>query len=250
MFYSLSKVINFFLDPSFCLFLMVLFLVQKLIKKKPIEKLVWIILGYCFLVMSPLVYWPISLLEKAYPVPTTITAENVMVLGGGVTNLEVKNGTYLMHGLAFSRPFSAICLSRKYPIKKLIISGSNPDIPAEGLLNEAETITRMARELGIAPENIYQSAPSLNTHQEAQNIKEYVEKNQIKQLVLVTSALHMPRSVAVFKKLGIEVIPYPVGHILNATKGPWDYGLDHFGYWHQVIHEVVGLIAYKILGYI
>ena len=61
---------------------------------------------------------------------------------------------------------------------------------------------------------------SLNTRQNAVNVKAILEAQSIQSVLLVTSAIHMPRAVAIFlKKLGIDVIPAPTDY-LTVTEEP------------------------------
>jgi uncharacterized SAM-binding protein YcdF (DUF218 family) len=53
--------------------------------------------------------------------------------------------------------------------------------------------------------------------------------------LLVTSALHMPRAIGAFRKAGFPVEPWPVYEI-NAAP------------WNAVLHEWMGLAAYRLLG--
>jgi uncharacterized SAM-binding protein YcdF (DUF218 family) len=67
--------------------------------------------------------------------------------------------------------------------------------------------------------------------------------------LLVTSAWHMPRSMATFEKAGWNVSAYPVDFRTGAST-PWSrYDLlasaDH---WGLLLHEILGLAAYRISG--
>jgi uncharacterized SAM-binding protein YcdF (DUF218 family) len=65
--------------------------------------------------------------------------------------------------------------------------------------------------LGMAPDKIIVETKSLNTHQNAQLSAAILQQRGIKQPILVTSAFHMLRAVKEFHRVGVAVIPYPVG---------------------------------------
>ena len=74
---------------------------------------------------------------------------------------------------------------------KLIVSGGDVR-----LTKGAELMARLAMELGIDEKNIMVEKDSLDTNDEAKLIKDMVKDNRF---FLVTSAGHMPRSMALFK---------------------------------------------------
>jgi uncharacterized SAM-binding protein YcdF (DUF218 family) len=67
--------------------------------------------------------------------------------------------------------------------------------------------------------------------------------------VLVTSAFHMPRAVGVFRKLGWQVIPYPVDYY---TRGNVTFEFQSVGYRlaevDYVVREWMALAAYHLMG--
>ena len=69
--------------------------------------------------------------------------------------------------------------------------------------------------------------------------------------VLITSAMHMPRSVGVFRKAGWKVLPYPVDYKTDGT-GEYRYMVgigSGLGSLSAAIKEWVGLFAYRALGH-
>ena len=67
--------------------------------------------------------------------------------------------------------------------------------------------------------------------------------------LLVTSALHMPRSMAVFGKLGWNVAPMPVDYQTGRTIPLWHYSISRGAAdWQTAMHEILGLVAYWATG--
>jgi uncharacterized SAM-binding protein YcdF (DUF218 family) len=70
-------------------------------------------------------------------------------------------------------------------------------------------MARTAKDLGVLEKDIIIENKSRNTVESARAVKEMLKG---KRIILVTSAYHMKRSVALFKKQGLEVIPAPAGY--------------------------------------
>ncbi|NOZ45581.1 MAG: YdcF family protein, partial [Chlorobi bacterium] len=95
---------------------------------------------------------------------------------------------------------------------------------------------------------------SRNTHENAIFTKKLTKYFDSKTTyLLVTSAFHMRRAKACFKKAGFKFDIYAV----NKKAGPRKYEFDYmflpdkeaFYYWDLLIHEWAGFIVYKIMGY-
>ncbi len=78
-----------------------------------------------------------------------------------------------------------------------------------------------------------------------------LEKREIKKVLLVTHDYHLLRLTLVFKKLGFDIYPYAAN---SATKRPepwWRYlDWNNFNRLRTIAHEYIGLLAYKVMGYI
>ncbi|MBF0405298.1 MAG: YdcF family protein [Nitrospirae bacterium] len=70
-------------------------------------------------------------------------------------------------------------------------------------VNEAEKVKMFLMSHGVDEEKIVLYAKVNRTLDEARGVKAYVEKKQLKKLLLVTSAVHMRRAIALFKKVGL-----------------------------------------------
>ena len=84
----------------------------------------------------------------------------------------------------------------------------------------------------------------------SQLLKKYLNTEEI---LLITSAMHMPRSILCFEKVGFNVKAYPVDKkgslnelgILDLIT-PSDHNLTRTS---QLIREISGLLIYKVMGY-
>src|SRR5262245_9501340 len=70
--------------------------------------------------------------------------------------------------------------------------------------------------------------------------------------LLVTSAMHMPRAVGVFRKAGFDVDAYPVDYRTTSTRGLWTLLpsalMGGIGIMDRAVHEWSGLLFYWIAG--
>ncbi|MHC4321194.1 MAG: YdcF family protein, partial [Planctomycetota bacterium] len=143
------------------------------------------------------------------------------------------------------RLIEGIRIYRKYPGAKLLLSGGAVFDP----VSEAEMMARVAREIGVPERDIILESKSKDTRDEALFIKPIVGNEPF---VLVTSASHIPRSMNLFKKLGMNPIPSPIGH---SVKDEQELSLSSFfpstGNIRKAelaIHEYIGTIWSKFRG--
>ena len=110
-------------------------------------------------------------------------------------------------------------------------------------------MARVAREMGVPESDIILETKSRDTKDEALFIKPIVG-NEL--FVLVTTASHIPRSMALFNKLGMNPIPSPIGHSVKDVQG-----LSHYSFFPSpgniqktelAIHEYLGMTWAKLRG--
>ncbi|GIR79987.1 MAG: hypothetical protein CM15mP81_14970 [Alphaproteobacteria bacterium] len=68
---------------------------------------------------------------------------------------------------------------------------------------------------------------------------------------MVTSALHMPRTIALMQSrdLGDSIIyPYLTDFTASSPKFNLNFSFNNIGRLDGLIHEIVGLFAYRITG--
>jgi uncharacterized SAM-binding protein YcdF (DUF218 family) len=138
-------------------------------------------------------------------------AEAIVVLGGA-TKSPVLPRPRPEVSEAGDRLLHAAALYQAGKAPRLILSGGRvvwgqTDPPA---LSEAQDMALLLQSLmQIPPEAIIQEPRSLNTYQNAINVQGILQREGIGKILLVTSAFHMPRALAIFHKLGINAIPAP-----------------------------------------
>lgn len=171
---------------------------------------------------------------------------------GGMVNYD-KEFERTQYGNGVDRLIQAIELYKKGKIKKLFFSGGSGSITYPGI-KEAPHIKTILLRVGIPDSCVIIEGESKNTRENAAFSQPFLEKKiPNEKFLLITSAFHMRRAVCCFKKTGIEVTPFSV----DRKSGPRKFTLDNLFIpdvnslyeWSNLIHEWVGYITYKIVGY-
>jgi uncharacterized SAM-binding protein YcdF (DUF218 family) len=186
------------------------------------------------------------LFDKSNPVPT---ADAVLVLGGyGIAFPQSANG--LEFNEASDRVFTGITLVRENKTAVMVVSGGgigNPPQPQEGKAAKA-----WIDSLKVLPAPVEVLPACRNTYDEALKMKDLAQSKGWKNIILVTSAWHMRRASATFRKAGLEVIPVGCdyqGHAgLQRPRRCWvprTQSLFWFKLWAE---ESVGYVVYRLQG--
>ena len=129
----------------------------------------------------------------------------IVVLGGGHTSSPQLPSTSQLSSASLVRLVEGIRLHRELPGSKLILSEGSIWDRASG----AEVMAKVAQSLGVDSQNIVLEASSKDTEDEARLILPVIGKDEF---ILVTSASHMPRAMALFTKMGMNPIPAPTDY--------------------------------------
>jgi len=128
----------------------------------------------------------------------------VVVLGGGQNNHPQLPVTNQISPESLVRLTEAVRIYRAIPGSKIILSGD----AIFNRVTEAETLSKTAVIMNINPRDLVLEDKSTDTEEEARYIQKIIGKDPF---ILVTSAFHMPRSMALFQKQGLSPIrPLPV----------------------------------------
>ncbi|MEL6326183.1 MAG: YdcF family protein [Cyanobacteria bacterium J06626_23] len=156
-------------------------------------------------------------LEWRYrPLQPLPTADVIVVLGGS-TYAASSPRPWVEVNEAGDRVLYAVRLYQQNKAPLILFSGGRIDWK-DGGPPEADDMTQIAIAMGVPPTAILQEPDSLNTYQNATNVQAILRQQQLDRVLLVTSATHMPRSVAIFRKLGIDVIPAPTDYWVSEAK--------------------------------
>lgn len=171
----------------------------------------------------------------------------VVVLGGSHTSDPKLPLTSQITDSSLVRLAEGIQIYRKQPGSKLVLSGGKVFDPVPN----AEVMAGLARDLGVDRDDIIVESRPKDTNDEACIMKPIVGSAPF---FLVTSASHMPRAMALFKKLGMNPIPAPTRHRVksNQALGPGSF-FPNAGDLHKsetAVYEYLGIAWTKLRGQI
>jgi uncharacterized SAM-binding protein YcdF (DUF218 family) len=197
----------------------------------------------------------IASLERQYPERTiadTPAADVAIVLGGAIGQPEPPRVTSDLSGAA-DRVLHAARLYRTGKVRRILVSAGN--IPwASAVKPEAELIRDLLVEWGVAPEAIELGSASRNTYENALEVRRMLQARRFKSALLVTSAAHMPRALATFRRAGVPVIPATTDVVAVYGKhiDPFDWlpSADALALTTDAMKEWMGYWAYKARGYL
>lgn len=162
----------------------------------------------------------------------------VIVLGGGAWSDPSLPPLYRATESTLARAVEGVRLHRKLPGSKLVVSGGS----VYGSGSDAETMAALAVELGVARDAIVADAVSPDTETQARMMRELLKGERC---VLVTSAMHMRRSLALFRKAGVDALPAPTDYLGQSSPGaqPGDFfpGPRRIRATDAAAHEYLGI---------
>jgi uncharacterized SAM-binding protein YcdF (DUF218 family) len=173
----------------------------------------------------------------------------VIVLGGAL------EPSYVLHGnnqpalnSAAERMTMPLSLLRQHPHWRLLFTGGEGELFAQGL-SEAERAKLFFDSMGVPPQQVVYESKSRTTFENATLSAGLPGINPSQPWLLLTSASHMPRAIAAFKKAGWNVTPYPVD-FQSGEATPWSqYSMAQGARkWKLALHEIFGLWAYQLSG--
>ncbi|MCX8569359.1 MULTISPECIES: YdcF family protein [Hyphomicrobiales] len=254
MFFYLSKIFWFFAQPlNFAIFLLAAGLVASLFGWRRLFRATALL---SFLVLA-LATWTslgslmLNPLEERFPrPPQPARVDGIVVLGGGFEGaINLARGGYELNS-GGDRMVETAVLARRYPDAKVVISGGTGTLVLEGE-GDADTAPRLLEALGVSRDRMILEGRSRNTYENAVFSKEMVTPKPGETWLLVTSAFHMPRSMALFAKAGFQVVAWPVDYRTSGQEGVGlftDNPADSLQNTTMALREWIGLFAYWLSG--
>lgn len=135
----------------------------------------------------------------------------MIILGGAIENEVMSERGGVEWNAAADRYTTALRLALKFPNARLLVSGGDGSFSGR-YAGEAEATEQFFAELGVAPARIIKENTSRNTWENVINTRELLKQAGLRDCLLITSAFHMPRALALFAKADIAVQPYPVDY--------------------------------------
>jgi uncharacterized SAM-binding protein YcdF (DUF218 family) len=200
-------------------------------------------------------------LEWQHLPPTAIpNADAIVLLGGATRNASPPR---IMPDLNENgdRLFYAAKLYQDGKAPLIIAAGGRIEWYG-GEAPEATDMAAILQTMGVPPEAIIEEPNSLNTYQNAVNVKEILLSKGLNRVLLVTSAMHMPRSLLIFQRQGIEAIAAPTDFLVSQQElqqqdnsleskilsfFPETNSLDNTT---KAIKEYIGTFVYRFRGWL
>ncbi len=248
MFFFLSKTLNILLNPLVWILVLLLLALLNRYRRKfylTTATLTFLILSNPFisnLFMGWLEY-PQKPVEKAYKIGVVLT---------GMIDPFVKTEQQVAFSGGADRFTETLRLYHLGYIEKILISGGS-GLLLDKNFSESPQLGELAAILGVLPGDLILESNSRNTYENAKFTSPILkELSGNEEVLLITSAFHMRRAVACFRKQGINVVPYPVD--FRSSKVVVDYNLWIPGSgaidgWKIIVKELAGMVAYKMAGY-
>ncbi len=201
-------------------------------------------------------------LEWRYLPPAEMPeADVIVVLGGSTLAAQYPRPIVEVNG-AGDRVIYAAWLYKQGKAPHLLLSGGVIDWLSSGP-SPAENMADLLGKMGVPQQAIWLESTSQNTYENAVNSRQILQAKGIRRIILVTSAMHMPRAVGLFEKQGLQVIPAPTDFTATqaqAQPGGVDYLLNQafnllpsaedLALTSRVLKEYLGLFVYRLRGWL
>jgi len=189
-------------------------------------------------------------LENRYSVPAAESIDQYVgfiVLGGALGHPEsfVARGQVPL-GDAVERMTVPVGLMRQHPKMQLVFSGGEGRLLTTGIA-ESELARAFYQQQGLPMERIRLESRARNTHENAKKVAKLLGDECRQPWLLVTSAWHMPRSMAEFDAVDCNVTPFPVDFTTGDSTALTEYSLaGSLERWQMALHEWLGMLAQAI----
>ncbi len=211
-------------------------------------------IGLLLVEVAPIGQLLLQPLEQRFPPPPAGMKPpyGVIVLGGAIDDALSSARGQVVVGDAGSRVTEAVALARRFPEARIVYTGGDPQ-PFGGGANKSEAYfgKDLFVAMGVDPARVAVEPSSRNTDENARFSAAMLQPKPDQTWLLVTSAYHMPRAMALFRKAGFNVIAYPVDYrtygdgrdaLANVVR------LSELNAFDLAVHEWTGLVAYRIAG--
>lgn len=257
MFFLLSKIVWFCLKPSTLIGLAFCAGLFQLTRQRFVSGRRWVtgaVAALAICGLSPLSDVLFAALEHRFPRPDLSAPDariDGMIILGGAEDGRINVMRELMSlNEAAERMTEAVALSRQFPEARVVFTGGSHAVLMTKL-PEGQRAQRFLTALGVDPARQIIEDKSRNTYENAVFTKAMVQMKPGERWLLITSAWHMPRSMGIFRKAGVDVIPWPVdyrapeGAALFMPQGSIAQGLTRLD---TITKEYAGLLVYWLTG--
>lgn len=250
--FLLGKLVLLLLKPLTWIIVLFLF---GLISKKPGRKKRSLVTAFLLLIFfsNPFFF---RILARAYEEKPVLLSPGEkyqagIVLGGFVSYKVKTNEAYF--NPASDRFIETALLYKNGNLGKIIVAAGNGYVVKHNF-QEASFVKDRLVELGIPQDDILTDGLSRNTYENAVNSKKICDSLHLTgPLLLISSAMHLPRAEKLFLKQKLSIRSYPCDFMTRSIANNFweDYLLPSslvLNNWDIFIKELCGLLIYKIIG--
>lgn len=250
MFFFLSKILTFLISPTVIILVLLL---AALVVKNSLRRRRILLASIALLILFTNPYIIDQLHRSWEPRQSNYTQEKhyeAAIILSGFMSLDVESNR-MTFGESVDRLTEGLVLYRKGQIDKIIISGGSGSMVKD--IRESAIAKDFLVDYCAVPDSIVIiDTISRNTYENAVESKKLMKSHQIQSALLITSAFHMRRAKGCFDQLGINTDIYPTDVISKQEYYPSDLfvpATKNLVEWEKLMHEVIGVIMYKIQGY-
>ena len=254
MFFILSKILSALLSPFLWV---ILFWISYVNVKTPKPKKILLWFSIClsilfsngFVIGKFVALWevPGTKIDELKTYDYGIVLSGMFEYNGTLDRLSARRGS--------DRLWQAVHLYHKGKIKRIILSGDSGYVFEEGL-HEADQLKRLLIEQNIPASDILIENKSRNTHENAKETVKFLKERELtsNSFILITSAIHMHRAEACFKKEGLDCATFSTDHYYDPSSSlsinSFVPSAEAFIMWKRMIKEWIGTIMYRLFGYL
>jgi uncharacterized SAM-binding protein YcdF (DUF218 family) len=172
----------------------------------------------------------------------------VIVLSGMLEGSATELHKQPSYNDNIERLLVAFQLLRDNRAKQVLLSGGASRLDGGGPI-EASVLAEQLKKWGIDPARIVEEKLSRNTRENAAESAKIVAQQNWKNLLLVTSAFHMPRALGCFKQVGLAPDVVVVDFRGGGGGGSWFPRAGALAISTGAIRELAGRVIYRVVGY-
>ena len=196
---------------------------------------------------APAGWWLTNRLETGYSMSPIPDGDVIIMLGGGVYSKSPDmSGIGAPSGDTMERLVTALRLNRRTGLPILLTGGS----VFAGTASSARIAARFLKDMGVAPEKLIIEEKSRDTYENALYSARICRQKNFENPIVLTSAVHLRRSLLCFKAVGLQVTPYPSAMTTSSNQS--FHWTDYLPNYHMIattsaaLHEWIGLLYYRL----
>ncbi len=195
-------------------------------------------------------------LERMYAITLPEEAEvaDAIVLLSGTVGIKRRPRVVPELLAGGQRLLHAARLYRASRAPLVVVAGGNAFRSGNDDQEEATAAREILMELGVPGSAIVAETQSRNTYENAIETAQILRDKGLRRILLVTSASHMPRAMAVFRSQQIDSIAQPTQIVSVETDRPsllrWIPEAEYLHHSRIAIKEYFGFFVYRWRGWI